>query len=248
MGDFVSWKYRKDVAELSVWLVESFNEQHYYDARGRILECNQKLRWRNNLEIESVDCVLMDNMTYVNFLGKGTDGLVEPNASIVVMTQDNDKTSYIKKNRRIIFGDNVYIIKQTFRGLNDNFLKIFLTGVPQQAEDDFVNGVAWNGEELPTETTNKTVILPEVIDSIRLAQEAEFSVFKYVLDAKTTDEFAITLSGVTPEHYELTVVDGNNFKIKNLKENRINQLVISCENNITDEVVVKNIWLKGRWG
>ena len=249
VGDFISWKYRKNVADLSVWLVESFNEQQYYDARGRILECNQKIRWRkSDGGIESVDCVLMDNMTYVNFLGKGTDGLVEPNASIVVMTQNNDKTAYVKKNRRFIFGDNVYLVKQTFRGLNDNFLKIFLTEVPKQNEDDFVNSVAWNGEEIPTETTNKTVILPEGVDSIRLAQESDFSVFKYVLDVKTADTFTIALSGVTPDHYQLTIVDGNNFKIKNLKENRVNQLIISCTNNITSEITTKNIWLKGRWG
>ena len=248
VGDFISWKYRKDVADLSVWLVESFNEQQYYDARGRILECNQKIKWRkSSVEVESVDCVLMDNMTYVNFLGKGTDGLVEPNASIVVMTQNNDKTDYIKKNRRFIFGDNVYLVKQTFRGLNDNFLKIFLTEVPKQNEDDFVNGIAWNGEDLPVETDNKTVILPEV-DFIRLAQEVTFDVFKYVANVQSTDTFTISVSGVSNEYYSLTIIDGNKFKINNLKENKQNQLVISCKNNITNEITTKNIWLKGRWG
>lgn len=248
VGDFVSWRYRKGDPNLSVWLIESFDEQQYFNARGRILECNQKVKWRkSDKTVESVDCVLMDSMTYVNFLGQGKDGLVEPNGSIVIMTQNNATTNYIQKNRRFIFGENVYMVKQTFRAVNNNFLRVFLSEVPQQDEDDFVNQIAWNGEEQPIVTDNKTVILPTV-DSILLYDIMALNIYKYVGNDKQLDTFTITATGVPQDCFTLTIVDGNNFTIENLKEYKNNVLTISCKNNVDNTVTTKEVWLRGRWG
>ncbi len=246
-GDFISWKYRKNKVELSTWLVESFNEQHYFEAKGRILECNNKLKWKDNLNVtHSVDCVLMDNMTYINFIGKGEDGIVEPSASITVMTQQNDETNFIKTNTRFIFSDNVYIVKQCFRSLQDNFLKIFLNEVPIQQEDDFTNGIAWNGENIVEPIVSQNIILPDVSE-ISESDIVNFSVFKYVNGVVQADTFTTTLSGMSNTYYNFTIVDGNHFNIQCLQANKNDFLMVSCANNIDSTEVKKELWLTGGW-
>ena len=244
IGDFVTFEYGK--IKKDTWLIESLDTQHTFDVKGKILQCNRLLKYRKNNQIISVPCVFMDGVTYTNFSNRGTDKVVEPNAEIVIMTQQNSDTAFVQKNRRFIFNDLVYAVKQTVRSLNDNFLKIFLYEVPEQQEDDFVNGVAWNGESIVIPPTTETTLLPQTYE-ISEDEALTYTIYKYVGGVAGTDTFTFTLSNVPTANYQLTVVDGNTFKIKCLSAYDKNALKVICKNNVTLEEFDYNIWLTGGW-
>lgn len=246
VGDFIHWNYDKGNG-LSTWFVQSLNKQQYYDTLGRILQCNQKLRWRNDLgEIHSVDCVLMDSMTYVNFLNKGSDGIVEASASIVVLTQKNAETAYVQKNKRFIFGSDVFMVKQVLDSLYDNYLQVFLSVVPEQKEDDFVNSIAWNGEDITEVVVNETIITPDVYE-ISLYDTVTFDIFKYANGEKQTDGFLITATGVPSDAFDFVKIDDNHFSIESLKEYKQNPLIIKAINLVDSSQIERQVWLRGGW-
>ena len=244
IGDFVTFKYGQ-IAK-TTWLIESLDTQHTFDVKGKILQCNNLLRYRKNNEIISVPCVFMDSVTYTNFTNRGTDKVVEANADITIMTQQNSDTDFVQKNKRFIFNDLVYMVKQTVRSLNDNFLKIFLYEVPEQQEDDFVNGVAWNGETIVVPPTTETTLMPQTYE-ISEDETISYTIYKYVGGVAETDTFTFTLSDVPTSNYQLTVVDGNTFDIKCLSAYDKNALKVVCKNNVTLEEFDYNIWLTGGW-
>lgn len=244
IGDFITFEYGK--IPNSTWLIESFNYQHTFDAKGRILECNNVLKYRNNNIVTSVPCVFMDNVTYTNFSNKGTDRVVEPNAEIIIMTQQNSDTNFVKKNKRFIFNDLVYAVKQTIRSLNSNFLKIMMYEVPQQKEDDFVNGIAWNGEDILPDPKTETLLTPEVYE-ISEGETQHYEIYRYVDSVAQTDNFTITAINVPTDKYILTIIDGNKFDVKCELAYDKNPLTVKCVNNVTSEEFEYNIWLTGGW-
>ena len=46
IGDYIHWKY--DHINMSTWLLTSLDTQHLYDIKGRMLLCNNYLKWINN--------------------------------------------------------------------------------------------------------------------------------------------------------------------------------------------------------
>lgn len=243
-GDFVTWNYGGN--SNSNWLIESFNRQHYFEAKGKILECNNKIKYRLNGQIYEIPCVLLDNTSYTTFTNRGTDKIIESNAQIEVLTQQNTLTDYIKKNRRFIFNDLVYAVKQTVRSVNDNFLRVILYEVTEQKEDDFVNGVAWNGEDIPVVIVTQTKITPEIFEISEEDTQA-YEVYEYIDGAKQPTTFTITTSEVPSDKYNLNIIDGNKFTIRCNISHSANPLMVACTNNTTSEVVSMNIWLTGGW-
>ena len=78
IGDYIHWNFNH--VELSTWLLTSLDTQYLYNVTGRMLLCNNSLRWKNNDgNLNCYPCVIKDAMTYTNFKW-GNDGLVEQGA------------------------------------------------------------------------------------------------------------------------------------------------------------------------
>ncbi|MEG1725676.1 MAG: hypothetical protein RR313_09805, partial [Anaerovoracaceae bacterium] len=125
-----------------------------------------------------------------------------------------------------------------------NFMEIYLSEDSELPKDDLVNNIAWN-DDVPQPSVSETVISPDIYEILQ-GDIQPFSVYKLINGVKNSDTFTILASGSPNECYILSVVDGNNFTIKNLLKSTI-PLVISCENNNTHEITTKGIKLLGEY-
>lgn len=246
IGDFIHWDYKHSTT-LSTWLLTTLDSQHAFDSKGRILECNNFIKWKVGNLTYSVPCVFMDSVTAISFSDLGTDGVVEPNGTITVFTQQNSDTSYIKKNRRFMFGGISYLVKQILNAVNSNLLKVYLEEVPLMQEDDVENNIAWNGEQVIAPTITETVFEPKNISSVIEGYTQTFNVYKYVNSVKTANTFTFSASGVPSEYYELVSVNGNTFTLKCVKAYNKNAILLVAFDTIESTETKKEVWMKGGW-
>ena len=74
-----------------------------------------------------------------------------------------------------------------------------------------------------------------------------FNVYSYNGNEKLENTFTITIENVPAENYELNIIDGNNFTIKNVKQYNKNPMTIICEDTISKKTESIQIWLGGNW-
>lgn len=256
VGDYVAFDYYHvddkvgytDYENWSQWLLYGLDYQNYYNVTGKIFPCNEKIKWiDNNKLIHSYPCYFEDSMKNTK-LDFGTKGIVESNADVVVYLQQNSDTETLYVNQRFLFPNNrAYVIIQKNIEINNRMIKLFLNKTKEQSEDDFDNCIAWNGGYMdntvyPTETL--TLLTPE-ISSIALNKMIDFSIFKYVNGVANSDTFTVIVSGVPNDYFELNMINGNVFTIKNLKQNNQIPILLTCTNNTTMEVTTQEMWLRG---
>lgn len=256
IGDYIHWNFNHK--ELSTWILTSLDTEYLYNVKGRMLECNNSLRWTDsNGELNCYPCVVKDALTYTNFKW-GSKGVVEPGADIVVIVQKNDYTSAIGINDRFIFNGKGFRVKADFNHLNPNYVELYMSKAPELEGDDLSENIAINEEPEPKVQLSGNVISPE-IDSILLGETQEFSVYNYKSNVKGDDKFTITLSGVPSKYYSFSttdsgaiinnniIINANTFTIENLKQYQNNTLTIKCVNETTNEETNKQVWLGGGW-
>lgn len=244
IGDYIHWNYNHK--ELSTWILTSLDTQYLYNVKGRMLQCNNSLRWKDdNGEVNCYPCVIKDALTYTNFKW-GNKGIVEAGGDIVVIVQRNQYTSQIKVNDRFLFNEVGFRVKQFFDELNPNYMELYMMKAPELSEDNLKDNIAINENPSPQVNLDGIVLLPE-IEEITLDNIIEFNVYNYTNKAKQNDTFTVNVSGVPQKYFDLNIIDGNNFTIKNLKQYQINPLTIECIDDITGNKINKQIWLGGSW-
>lgn len=254
-GDYLYFDYyhvddllkEKSYDKWSPWLIYALDYQNYYNVNAKLYPCNEQVRWMNkDKTIISHPCYMEDSMKYttINF---GQQGFAEPNADVVLFVQDNEDTRTMYINQRFIFNKRAYTIVQLNPEINNKVIKFFLNKVTEQPNDDFENNIAWNGDEVkdPVIPSGETNIFLPNINTILLNKTVEFVVYYYKNGIKQSDEFTIKLNNVDSTCYELNIIDGNNFSIKNIKQFRNNPLSIECTNDTTQKVLIKEVWLGG---
>lgn len=244
IGDYVHWNFNHK--ELSTWILISLDTEYLYNVKGRMLQCNNSLRWKDeNGELNCYPCAIEDALTYTNFKW-GSKGVVEDGGDIVVVVQKNKYTSKINVNDRFMFNEVSFRVKQKFDELNPNYMELYMAKNPVLSDDEVDKNLAINENPKVDVTLNGNVILPD-ISEILLNDKQNFSVYNYENSEKTIDEFEISVNGVPNKCFELVVVDGNNFTIQNLIQYQINPLKIKCINKETGDIIEKDIWLGGNW-
>lgn len=243
IGDYIHWNY--DHKQLSTWLLTSLDTQYLYNVKGRMLLCNNSLRWKDTEgELNCFPCVIKDAMTYTNFKW-GNSGIVESGGDIVVLVQRNVFTSKVEINDRFIFTGVAFKVKQKFNELNPDYLELYMMKVPELEGDDLENNIAIN--ERPITSVKKNVVIEPNISEILQGNTQDFSVYNYIDGIANSDVFDISIEDVPQDNYELNIKDGNNFSITNKKQYTKNQLKIICKNNIDNSITSKQIWLGGNW-
>lgn len=246
IGDYIHWNFNHK--EFSTWILTSLDTQYLYNVKGRMLQCNNSLRWKDkNGNLNCYPCVIEDALTYTNFKW-GSKGVVEPGGDIVVIVQKNEYTSQIDINDRFLFNEVGFKVKQKFMELNPNYLELYMMKVPELNGDNLEDNIAINNdtENEDNNQLNGVVLLPE-IKEIMLGKTLEFNVYKYINGIKQNDTFTIEVSGVPSKYFKLNILDSNNFSIENLEEYQINPLTIICIDNESGDKISKNIWLGGNW-
>ena len=95
-------------------------------------------------------------------------------------------------------------------------------------------------------STSDTIITPNN-DTILQNFTETYTVYKYIDNVVQADTFTITATGVSTDYYTLTVLSGNSFSVKNIKNYPNDNLTIHCVNDITSEETTFEIELKGYW-
>lgn len=244
IGDYIHWNYSH--TELSTWLLTSLDTQYLYNVKGRMLLCNNSLRWEDSSgNLNCYPCVIKDALTYTNFKW-GNTGVVESGGDIVVLVQRNQYTFKIDTNDRFIFNSVAFRVKQKFNELNPNYLELYMMKAPELPNDNLIDNIAINNNPNPIVIKNNIVLEPQ-IQEIMLNNTVEFNVYNYINKEKQNDTFSISINNVPRANYELNIIDGNNFTIKNVKQYIDNPIEIECIDNVTTEKINKTIWLGGNW-
>lgn len=245
IGDYVHWKY--DHINLSTWLMISLDTQHLYDVRGRMMLCNNYLKWIDNTgKVISYECVFEDTLTYASFK-YGDAGVVQPNGTIVILVPQNDDTRSVYKNQRFLFNGVPYVVNNFIRSVNTNFLEIYMFETQLLDKDDVKNNIAYNGvEQEVNANTSSTVISPNTNDILE-GDTQIFTIDRYIDGVAQGDVYSVHASGVPNENYTLEILGNNSFSVTNNKEYAKGSLTISCSNEITGEVSTIDIWLVGGW-
>lgn len=244
IGDYIHWNFNHK--ELSTWLLTSLDTQYLYNVKGRMLQCNNSLRWEDeNGERHCYPCVIKDAMAYTNFKW-GNKGVVQSGGDIVVLVQRNENTSKINVNDRFLFNEVAFRVKQLFDELNPNYVELYMMKAPELQDDNYKDNVAINENPSDTTENNGIVLLPNV-KRITVGETENFTVYNYINKIQQTDTFTINVSNVPKSYYELNIIDGNNFSIKNLKQYKTNPLNLECIDNKTGNKINTIIWLGGNW-
>lgn len=244
IGDYIHWNFNHK--ELSTWILTSLDTQYLYNVKGKILQCNNSLRWTDKKgELNCYPCVIKDALTYTNFKW-GNKGVVEPGGDIVVIVQKNQYTSQIGINDRFIFNEIGFRVKQKFDELNPNYMELYMMKAPELNGDNLKDNIAINKNPEVDEDLDGIVLLPNV-EEIMFGKEIQFNVYNYIKGIKQDDTFTVNIKKVPQKYFKLTVIDKNNFVIENLKEYQINPLEIECVDDITGNKINKQIWLGGNW-
>lgn len=244
IGDYIHWNFNHK--ELSTWILISLDTQYLYNVKGKILQCNNSLRWTDKKgELNCYPCVVKDALTYTNFKW-GNKGVIEPGGDIVVIVQKNQYTSQIGINDRFIFNEIGFRVKQKFDELNPNYMELHMMKTPELDGDNLKDNIAINKNPEVDEDLDGIVLLPNV-EEIMFGKEIQFNVYNYIKGIKQDDTFTVNIKKVPQKYFKLTVIDKNNFVIENLKEYQINPLEIECIDDITGNKINKQIWLGGNW-
>lgn len=244
VGDYVHWNYNHK--ELSTWLITSLDMQYLYNVKGRMLQCNNSLKWTSdNGELNCYPCVIKDAMTYTNFKW-GNTGVVQNAGDIVVLVQKNEYTKKILINDRFIFSGVAFKVKQFLNEVDMNYMEIYMMKSSELYGDNLNENIAIN--DVPEVKIEKQgITLTPNTKRITLGETVEFTIVNYINSVLQADTFTINVKNVPNSYYELNIINGNKFSIKNLKQYNSNPLLLECIDNTNGEKIQENIWLGGSW-
>lgn len=243
IGDYIHWNFNHK--EFSTWLLTSLDTQYLYNVKGRMLECNNSLRWKDkDGEIYCYPCVIKDAMTYTNFKW-GNKGVVQSGGDIVVLVQKNEDTAKIDVNDRFLFNEIAFRVKQKFDELNPNYVELYMMKAPELQNDNYEDNLAINQQEEIISQDGIT-LLPNT-KRIMVGETENFTVYNYINKVQQPDTFTIKVLNIPESYYELNIIDGNNFSIKNLKQYKKNPLTLECIDDTTGNKINAIIWLGGSW-
>lgn len=244
IGDYIHWNFNHK--ELSTWILTSLDTQYLYNVKGRMLQCNNTLRWVDKKgNLNCYPCVINDALTYTNFKW-GNNGVVQTGGDIVVIVQRNEYTSEINVNDRFLFNEVGFRVKQLFDELNPNYMELYMMKAPELQDDNLEDNIAINENPSSEVTLDGIVLLPDVKE-ILLGETVNFNIFNYSNGTRQDNTFTINVKNVPEDYYKLNSTNGNIFSLENLKQYQINPLTIECVDDVTGNKLNKQIWLGGNW-
>ena len=245
IGDYIHWKF--DHQNFSTWLLISLDTQHLYDTRGRMMKCNNYLKWiDNDGKLHSFECVFQDSLTYGSFK-YGEKGVTQVNGTIGIFVPQNEETRTIYRNQRFIFDGIPYMVNNFIRSVNPNFLEIDMFETQRLEQDDLINNIAYNGVELAGNPTSTITTITPMENDVLVGDTQTFTIQRYINGIPQDDLYTFTVSGLSPDYYEFNVVSDNSFSIFNKKANDKNPLQVSCYNETSFETTIIDIWLVSGW-
>lgn len=244
IGDYIHWNYNHE--DLSTWLLISLDKQHLYDVKGRIMLCNNILKWKDSSNTtKSYPCVIEDAMTYVNFK-YGTKGVAQQGADIVVLVQQNEDTKELNINERFMFNGRAFKIKQKKDLIEPRYIELYMSKVDELETDNVAQNIANNGD-VNIDTTKQGITIVPDITFLTEGQSQQFNISYYEQGIDKKHSFIFKFNDIPRDNYSVTDITNNSFILLNIKEYSKQPLIISCIDSDNSQEKTISIWLNGGW-
>lgn len=231
----------------TIWLIINTMSYVGTSIEGILARCNNTLQWINeNGDYYCWPCVFKRTLsgTQINY-GKQDEGVPQIKADTIIQVQRNSDTNQIQINQRLLFDGQAFQVNEINNHISDTYMELYCFATQLQSNDDIENNIA-NAKDAIVPQTNNAKISP-LLAKITQGNAQEYSVFNYVNGMPTNEEFGISGSGsIVGVNYELTIVDGNHFVIKNLAMS-LTPLLITCIGQTTGAKVDMEVTLGGLW-
>lgn len=241
-GDLIYWGSE-------IWLLTTLNKQHLYGVKGRIIQCQNYLRWIHNGVSYAIPCVKEEG---VGFNNPNFNKVIPiPEGTIYVKCQANATTKLIDFNQRFLFDDSGQAWKvQTIENIGNAILKFSMISDGKATDKDNVTLQIANyydnyiNDTIPS-TGYVNIITPN-ISSLKQGQSQVFEVWEYNNGVKTATKFNVAGSGVLEPYYTLVGTSNvNTFTVTNDLYEPNTPLTITCTNLRNSSTETINIDL--RW-
>lgn len=233
-GDLIYWTYG---GIATVWILTTIDSQYSYGVSGRIILCNNTLKYILNGALVTQYCVVNDSLNS-RFTSNQYIDIQQGQVLVTVPYSANILTI----QKFVLNGEAYKVVRHS--NLNDSNILSLVMELSQSAEDDdLVNDIANTDTDNYGDVvigTNGNVISPAVT-SIKQGEEITFTCYNYVNSVASAKTFTFAASGVIDTScYTLTTVSGNSFKVKNNKYNISQRLVITatCSDASTATLIV----------
>ena len=251
IGDYIQFDYMHtnvDPANYKFWILQSLDCRHLYNVHGRILPCNQVLRWNDNNNVYNYPCYFNTEMTKTNILDSSQGFNIESGA-LIAITQLNKDTSTIYVNQRFMLNNRTYIVYQYNDNIDEGLLYVYLRLTAELPEDDFDNKLAYNGVDLIEDVSlNGDIINISDVQSLRQGSSLNINIYNYTYGRQNNDVFMLTFYDVPPVGYYVLNNDsniGNEFVLTNIKQYNKAPLKLEFKNLTTNELTFAYVWLGG---
>jgi hypothetical protein len=245
-GDLIYWTYG---GTSTMWLLVSDNKQYLYGVGGRIIQCENYLRWIHNGIVYEIPCVKDEG---VGFNDPDFNKVISlPEGIIHIKCQANATTKLIKHNQRFLFDDSGQAWKvHTIENIGNSILK-FSLGVDGIAtdKDNVTLQIANYYDSYINDTIPSSgyvnIITPNITE-LKQGQSQVFEVWEYNNGAKTATKFNVEGSGALSPTYTLVGTSNvNTFTVTNVLYSPNTPLVITCTNlrNSSTETITINLKL-----
>jgi hypothetical protein len=132
-----------------------------------------------------------------------------------IIMQKNTLTNYIYKNQRFLFGSDEVLKAVDIDDFSREGLLIFKVENTQPIpEDDWVNGVAYNGEVNVAPPTVNGIVFSQDSLSIPKGLTKTVDVYEYIASVAQPTTFTWSISGIAAANYTIVSSTGNSITIK----------------------------------
>ncbi len=227
----------------SIWITANTDNDKYITKSSIVRRCNNEFRYIDikTGKIISEPCVIDYDMKYSNIYYN--QSVIVPQGTIDIFCQNNENSKSIQINDRFIFGSQVFKVKAKNDFLRSRtYIKEsvpiihFETYIDSTADDDdFILQIANMNKYKDVYPPKPEPIGIDVEVSplpleIYQNESQIFECFLYKDGIKQTNTFDFSVSGMSDSYYNFEIIDGNSFKITNLKMNILAPLVVKCSN------------------
>lgn len=248
IGDYIQFDYNEgyeNPADYKVWIMQALDQRHLYEVHGRMLPCNQHLRWQaGDGTIYDYPCYFNTEMTKTNILDSGQGFNVESGA-VIAIVQQNAYTATIYVNQRFILNGRSYVCYQFNDNIDPGLIYIYLRLTAEQLEDNFDDSIAYNGSSVDNPDLNGDVCNITSTETLPMGDSLTITIYNYDNGALSQDVFTITPFNVPSANYTLSGTQGNQFVLKNVKQYTKAPLKLNLTNNKTHNTTVVYVWLGG---
>lgn len=227
------------------WLTTNLNETTGLSSHSLVRKCNNTLKWVSpdgSGKVISVPCVFTKQFTSTSF-DNGSQSVIQIDGDFMIFVQSNSLTKQISYNWRFVLNGHSFQVTQINNHLSDTLLILKIKEIDIQSTDNTTDNVANDVNAITKK--EETKILPNETIKILLGETQDYSVYHYIDGIPSDETFDIVAHGLSG-YYELTIIDGNNFRVKNLKQSNT-PLVVYCGNTATGDMTSIEILLGGNW-